>query len=469
MSMATIIEPSVEQEQYSSAFHRGVKERSDKLMNYFLIGYFLIGLGLALFYGTWFIAIGVGSISLLAYYSVKIALPNSKLYQYMLGAVLGIFMAQYIYQMHGLFEMHFVAFISSAVLITYQNWKLQIPLAIFVVLHHAIFGYMQNIGQGQLYFSQLDYFDFQTFVIHILLACILFFICGLWAYHLKKSNEIHTYQILKIKELEKESLLLQERARSEESLKESNEELKKTNAELDKFVYSVSHDLRAPLASMLGLIDISEDETESTSLLNNFGMLKSSIKKLDSFIEDILNYSRNAREAIKWVEIDFPELVNGIVNDLKHMNRDRKVNIELDIHNTEPFVSDRHRLGIILSNLIANAIYYHNPQEPNPFVQIKVSTDMEGASITISDNGVGIKKSLQHKVFDMFYRISQNSQGSGLGLYIVKETLQKLDGTIDIDSEPGTGTSFSIHIPRGITQTKPIKQKTAHAQENNVG
>src|SRR6185503_196020 len=118
---------------------------------------FLVGLGLAFYYDTWLIAIGVGGLSLAAYYSAKIALPNSNLYQYVLSTIIGVFMAQFIYQMHGLFEMHFFAFIGSAILITYQNWKLQIPLALVVIVHHASFGYLQYIGYDQIFFTQLEY------------------------------------------------------------------------------------------------------------------------------------------------------------------------------------------------------------------------------------------------------------------------------------------------------------------------
>lgn len=92
----------------NQSFFFEVKERSDRLMNYFLICFFLVGLLLASYYDTWLIAFGVGGTSLLAYYSTKIALPNSTLYQYVLSIVLGIFMAQFIYQMHGMFEMHFL-------------------------------------------------------------------------------------------------------------------------------------------------------------------------------------------------------------------------------------------------------------------------------------------------------------------------------------------------------------------------
>src|SRR5476651_2001130 len=140
------------------SFQSEVKERSDRLMNYFLLGYFIVGLVLAMFYDTWLIAFGVGGLSLIAYYSAKIALPDSSLYQYVLSAVFGIFMAQFIYQMHGLFEMHFFAFIGSALLITYQKWKLQIPILIVVALHHATLGYLQDIGFTKVYFTQLDYF-----------------------------------------------------------------------------------------------------------------------------------------------------------------------------------------------------------------------------------------------------------------------------------------------------------------------
>src|SRR5690348_12649653 len=109
-----------------------IQNKSDRLINYFLGGYFVVGLILAFFYDTWLVAVGVGGLSMIAYYSSKYILPKSILYQYVLSAVFGIFMAQFIYQMHGMFEMHFIAFISSAMLITYQNWKLQIPITLVV-------------------------------------------------------------------------------------------------------------------------------------------------------------------------------------------------------------------------------------------------------------------------------------------------------------------------------------------------
>ncbi len=207
---------TITHEKYIQEFSQQVKKRSDQMMNYFLLGLFVIGILLAFYYDTWFIAIGVGGLSCVAYYSSKLMLPDSNFYQYVLSVVLGVFMAQFIYQMHGMFEMHFFAFIGSAILITYQNWKLQLPLTLFVVLHHAILAYLQFSGVEQVYFTQLDYMSLQTFLIHGVLAAIIFFLCGLWAYNFKKQSLSHIQQSFEIGKLleenkQKEALMFERR------------------------------------------------------------------------------------------------------------------------------------------------------------------------------------------------------------------------------------------------------------------
>jgi signal transduction histidine kinase len=419
-----------------------VRDKSDRLMNYFLICFFISGLLLALFYDTWFVAIGVGGLSLLAYYSTRLLLPRSNGYQYMVSAVFGIFMAQFIYQMHGLFEMHFIAFIGSAILVTYQNWKLQIPLAAVVIVHHAAFGYMQYIGYDKIYFTQLDYMTLQTFIIHGTLATVIFFICGLWAFQLKKLNEQQVEQNFEMGRFQEEQL-------QQKALLKSNDELKKSNKELDSFVYSVSHDLRAPLSSMLGVVGLCEMGALDPFMLKNITFLKSSIKKLDGFILDILDYSRNSRLEVVRQEIHFTDLLDDISGNLKFMGTDdqRKVDIRTAIHNGVAFYSDKSRIGIILNNLVSNSIRYQNPDAADPFVEVHVHVSESAVDIRVKDNGIGIDKENQAKVFNMFYRVSSKSIGSGLGLYIVKETVEKLRGVIELRSEPGKGSTFSIHLP----------------------
>jgi signal transduction histidine kinase len=396
------------------------QSKSDEVMNYFLISYFIVGLLLAPFYETWSVAIGVGGLSLIAYYSAKIALPGTQ-YQYVLSLVLGIFMAQYIYQMHGLFEMHFVAFIGSAMLIIYQNWKLQIPIGLFVIIHHGVFAFLQYVQYEEIYFTELEYMNLQTFIIHVLLAAAILYICGLWAYQLKKySNEIAL----------------------------SNEELRKSNMELDKFVYSVSHDLRAPLSSVLGIIELAEEETSDKVMLDQLSIMKNSINKLDNFVLDILNYSRNSRLEVKKTKVLFKEMLDDIALNLKYMNRaNTPIDIQIVINESGTFESDQSRLNIVLNNLISNAIRYSNSKSANPFVRITVDANEERAKVKVKDNGIGIRKDLQEKVFNMFYRVSENSEGSGLGLYIVKEAVEKLNGQISLESELGHGSEFTLVIP----------------------
>jgi signal transduction histidine kinase len=427
-------EQNAEQIRHLNSVTAQIQNKSDRLMNYFLGGYFIIGLLLAFFYDTWLVALGVGGLSLIAYYSSKYILPESTLYQYVLSTVLGIFMAQFIYQMHGMFEMHFIAFISSAMLIAYQNWKLQIPLTLVVVIHHAVFGYLQFIGFDKIYFTQLEYMSLQTFIIHALLAAAVFIICGLWAYRFRKQTIIHLGQSFEIGRLQ--------------IAEAQKTELMKVNSALDKFVYSVSHDLRAPLTSMLGVINISESITEQEPVREQLGMVKESIKKLDGFILDILDYSRNSRMEVKKEEINFKEILKDISNNLKFMgDNNRRVDIKYNVSNGVLFLSDKRRLGVVLNNLISNSIRYQNPGADIPYVDINVCVSESEVYIKIKDNGIGISKENQPKIFDMFYRVSENSVGSGLGLYIVKETIDKLNGNINVESEEGQGTVFNISIP----------------------
>lgn len=406
-----------------------IKKKSDHLINYFLFSFFVVGLLLAFYYDTFQIAIGVGGLLLIAYYSTKIALPKSNLYQYVLSIVLGIFMAQFIYQMHGMFEMHFVAFIASAILITYQNWKLQIPLMLVVGIHHGLFGYFQYIGWEGVYFSQLDFMSLQTFVIHMILAGAIFAICGLWAYQFKKYSEAHIDLIFNKREIE-------------------NQELKTANYELDRFVYSTSHDLRAPLNSMLGLIEIAKDDTNEDITREHLIMLKRSAKKLDGFICDILDYSRNARMEVAMEEINFKELITDITENLKFIgDNNRAIEFITEISGETSIYSDKNRLITILGNLISNAIRYQNAQIANPYVRIQIQISPAETRIVIEDNGIGMSEEVHSKIFDIFYRVSHESVGSGLGLYIVKEAVNKLSGEIKVQSEIGKGTTFLIKIP----------------------
>jgi hypothetical protein len=191
---------------YASRFVQEIRQRSNKLIEIFLVGYFCFGLFIASYYDTWVVALLVGGSMLALYFIAKKLFPNSTVIQYVASAAVGVFMGQFIYQMHGMFEMHFFAFIGATLMITYQNWKAQIPLTLVIVTHHAIFGYLQwqsaTAGvENVVYFSQLEFMDLDTFIIHCFLAVIILLICCLWAHDLNKRTHENARNIAAVEEI----------------------------------------------------------------------------------------------------------------------------------------------------------------------------------------------------------------------------------------------------------------------------
>lgn len=236
--------------------------------------------------------------------------------------------------------------------------------------------------------------------------------------------------------------------RSEQEKATQNEQLKKTNQELDRFVYSVSHDLRAPLSSITGLIQIyqlSDNLSEKDKLV---GMMQDRVAKLDKFIHTIIDYSRNARSEIIRKSVNLHSMIEEIWSDLAYMPGWNQVQLRNHLPSHWTITGDEDRLRVVLSNLISNAIVYRNDQtESHPFVGVKGWQEKGQWVLQLSDNGRGISEEHLSHIFEMFYRAHQESKGSGLGLYIVKETLDRLKGTITCQSTYGVGTQFSMVVP----------------------
>ncbi|MGM0580884.1 MAG: sensor histidine kinase [Bacteroidota bacterium] len=233
---------------------------------------------------------------------------------------------------------------------------------------------------------------------------------------------------------------------SEERLLERNKELKRTNTELDKFVYSASHDLRAPITSLKGLIKITKQETDPKTAKKYFSMMEQSLTKQDEFIKQIISFSKNKRSDLNMKRIDVKTLVDSIIDQLKYMNDCNSIIIKKDI-SIDHIYSDEFRLDIILSNLISNAIKYKDPEKEQHIIEIGVLKEGDMLQFYIKDNGIGINEANKQKIFDMFYMSNHSTEGTGVGLYIVKETVEKLNGSIDVESEAGEGTSFRVKIP----------------------
>lgn len=241
---------------------------------------------------------------------------------------------------------------------------------------------------------------------------------------------------------------------SEKELKQLAEEvngknihLEKTNAELDRFLYSTSHDLRSPLSSIKGLINIARMETNDEKIQRYFSMMIDRVDKLDYFIKDIIDYSKNARTEIRNELVDFDSLLGEVTENLKYIEGAEAIEFQKKVLIGHPINMDRSRLSVVLNNLMANAIKYHDPRKAKQWIDVQVSNSNGTLKLQVSDNGIGIDPEHHNKVFDMFYRGTFQSKGSGLGLYIVKETVARMNGTILLQSTPGVGSSFLITLP----------------------
>ncbi|MEP2773833.1 MAG: PAS domain S-box protein [Fulvivirga sp.] len=228
--------------------------------------------------------------------------------------------------------------------------------------------------------------------------------------------------------------------------KKAEQELKIRNSELDNFVYKVSHDLRAPLSSILGLVHLANHEENEDDIRDYIGFIEERVQQLDSFINDVLSHSKNLKLAVSVDEIDLEQVIEKCFSDLSYLPKASTIKKEVKVSG-EKFYSDKWRINEIFRNLISNAIKYHNPEESHPFVKIDITTDKEQTTIVLKDNGIGMEKDTIPKVFEMFYRATEYSQGSGIGLYIVKNALEKLGGDVSLKSTPEKGTTFKITIP----------------------
>lgn len=228
--------------------------------------------------------------------------------------------------------------------------------------------------------------------------------------------------------------------------KKVEEELKIRNTELDNFVYKVSHDLRAPLSSILGLAHLASLPGNDDNLTEYITLMGQKAEQLDHFIRDVLSHSKNLKMDLKVEHVDFQKIIEQTFNDLNYLKGVEKVERSITISVNE-FHSDPWRIAEIFRNLVSNAIKYRRLDNPETFITIVIASDEGQCSIVFQDNGIGIDKVSLEKIFEMFYRASDQSEGSGLGLYIVKNAVDKLGGKVSVESELGRGTTFKITLP----------------------
>ncbi len=232
--------------------------------------------------------------------------------------------------------------------------------------------------------------------------------------------------------------------RAKVDLRNKVAELEKTNNELNRFIYSISHELRAPLVSVIGIVNLVKMEGLYNSSGEYWGLIETCSNKLDYYIQKTLQYYKNNKNNTDASEVDFKTMISELVEVYSYADKDTQFTIHVD--QETPFIGDLFRIEVILGNLISNAIKYQKATELNKKVNIEVNVNPDLAHISISDNGMGILNEHLEKIFTQFFK-SKVHHGSGLGLFIVKEALNKIDGRISVSSDLDKGTTFKITIP----------------------
>jgi two-component system, sensor histidine kinase and response regulator len=236
-----------------------------------------------------------------------------------------------------------------------------------------------------------------------------------------------------------------------------NRDLKKSNDELKRFVYSASHELKSPLSTILGAVKMAEQQTDNDNTEMYFNMIRDSAFNLEALIKNIINYHKNSSAEKDIKEVKFQNLISEILNIYKGSDMISNINIKVNIEQKNIFISDDFRIRLIISNLISNALKYQKENEDYKYISIKVKAGPDFADLSIEDNGIGMDKDCSPQIFNLFYRGTSQNTGTGFGLYIVREALNKIGGEILVSSSEGIGSVFQIKIPNNskVVLTEP--------------
>jgi len=232
-----------------------------------------------------------------------------------------------------------------------------------------------------------------------------------------------------------------------ETVKERTAELEDANQRLETFVYKASHDIKGPLKSIIGLTTIGQKDVKDEVSKNYFDHILHSTKKLDNLLMDLLMVTKVRQTSLQLEKIDFEEMVREILDSFQNAPGYDKMNITTEIKCHDDFYSDKKLLHSVIQNLIENPIKYQDSEKSRSSLTIKITVFKNGqAELVFKDNGLGIKKEFQKQIFDMFFKANEHANGTGLGLYIVKTTVEKLKGTIRLESEEGKGSTFYVNL-----------------------
>ncbi|MEZ6235731.1 MAG: ATP-binding protein [Phycisphaerales bacterium] len=232
--------------------------------------------------------------------------------------------------------------------------------------------------------------------------------------------------------------------------KHAEEKLRGVNAELEQFVYTASHDLKSPLITIQGFSGFMQRDLAAgrTDRLQDFAQrIDEAIVRVRENVDDLLELSRIGRVTGEFVEVDPGSVARTVVADLAAQIEQARASIHID-EDMPTITCDVARLRQAIQNLLANALRYGRPAEGDPKIEIGGSATSSEVVLFVRDNGPGIPEQYREKVFGLFQRLSSGTEGTGIGLTIVRRIAEAHGGRAWVESEPGRGASFCIALPR---------------------
>lgn len=247
-----------------------------------------------------------------------------------------------------------------------------------------------------------------------------------------------------------------------EKLRSAYENLIKANNELDLFIYRASHDLKGPIASLLGLTKIARLDELPDNTAKYIDNIELGAENLNRVLNKLTDIHFINKSQLELSEIPLKEFIEGMISQI-NPHELKEYQFVNDIDEKIALETDEKLIKIIFGNLIENALTFKKPIKS--ITHISGSVSKSNLQIIFEDNGIGIPSEFHKKIFDMFYRASDLSKGSGLGLYLVKKSIEKLDGEINIESEKGRFTKIILQLP-GVSIKK--KAKSQHSNKESI-
>jgi hypothetical protein len=219
------------------------------------------------------------------------------------------------------------------------------------------------------------------------------------------------------------------------------------NGLVERFIYSCSHELKSPIASMQGLLEIMRYHPHHSETAACIDLMSICTDRMSRMIHSLEEYMINANREIYLERVSGEDLIHNVLNKFDETLQRQHINVKTVIQQTCTWITDAHRVNVVLNNLVSNAVAFQDPLKQDKKINIRLNVTPASSLLEVADNGIGISKGVRKKIFELFYRGHDQSQGAGLGLFLVQNIASKMNARVSLKSTENIGTSFKIIAP----------------------